>query len=293
MKNKINILRTALLAGFACGCSLLLQAQMVVVNLGINQPATLVADAGDSLGIDLCEGDTVALGGAPTANGGTAPYTYSWSPSTNISSTSTANPMAWPGVSTTYVLQITDANNCSSSSSVNVNVSSTPTAAFTFTPLGLQVTFSDQSTGTITDWAWDFGDGNSSTQQNPVHTYANAGQYTVCLTTSNNGCSTQSCTTLSVAVGVEEASIPGLQVFPNPFRGETQVRFAMTEAAEVKLEAFDVQGRLLGVVAEGFRNAGQQIIPFSAARMGAPAGVYLLRLTVGERVATLRVTEMR
>lgn len=46
--------------------------------------------------------------------------------------------------------------------------------------------FTDLSTvlpaGSISNWFWDFGDGNSSTAQNPVHTYASSGVYQVCLT---------------------------------------------------------------------------------------------------------------
>src|SRR5690554_1130190 len=47
----------------------------------------------------------------------------------------------------------------------------------------------DHTSNTLTDWAWDFGDGTSSTLQNPTHTYAGAGTYTATLTvTSNHGC---------------------------------------------------------------------------------------------------------
>lgn len=49
----------------------------------------------------------------------------------------------------------------------------------------LTVQFTDLSTEeetTITDWAWDFGDGNTSDEQDPEHTYDNAGAYTVTLT---------------------------------------------------------------------------------------------------------------
>nr|WP_319377584.1 PKD domain-containing protein [uncultured Methanoregula sp.] len=51
----------------------------------------------------------------------------------------------------------------------------------------LTVQFTDQSTGTPTGWLWDFGDGSSTnaTVQSPVHTYANAGTYTVNLTATN------------------------------------------------------------------------------------------------------------
>lgn len=49
----------------------------------------------------------------------------------------------------------------------------------------LTVGFTDLSTGGPTAWAWDFGDGNTSTEQNPVHTYTVPGTYTVSLTASN------------------------------------------------------------------------------------------------------------
>jgi PKD repeat protein len=64
-----------------------------------------------------------------------------------------------------------------------------PTAAFTATPTQgqapLTVNFTDQSTGgTITNWAWDFGDGGTSNVQNPSHIYTHAGTYQVTLTVS-------------------------------------------------------------------------------------------------------------
>lgn len=56
----------------------------------------------------------------------------------------------------------------------------------------VKVDFTDRSTsseGNITSWEWDFGDGGTSTQQNPSHTYTNTGFYTVTLVvTSSNGC---------------------------------------------------------------------------------------------------------
>ncbi len=63
-----------------------------------------------------------------------------------------------------------------------------PTADFSGTPTSgtkpLTVNFTDQSTGSINSWLWDFGDGGSSTQANPSHSYTTAGQYTVKLTVS-------------------------------------------------------------------------------------------------------------
>ena len=47
--------------------------------------------------------------------------------------------------------------------------------------------FSDQSTGSITSYAWDFGDSGASTLSNPAHTYTTAGDYSVNLTVTGPG----------------------------------------------------------------------------------------------------------
>ena len=65
-----------------------------------------------------------------------------------------------------------------------------PTANFEGTPTSgyvpLTVQFTDLSSGQINTWSWDFGDGETSTEQNPEHTYNNTGTYTVSLTVSGD-----------------------------------------------------------------------------------------------------------
>jgi len=70
---------------------------------------------------------------------------------------------------------------------LDVQVGATaPTASFTGAPASgpapLTVVFADTSTGDVSGWTWDFGDGESSIQQNPTHTYIDPGTYTVALT---------------------------------------------------------------------------------------------------------------
>lgn len=68
---------------------------------------------------------------------------------------------------------------------------SAPTAAFSGTPVSgcapLNVNFTDESSGSINSWAWDFGDGSTSSAQNPGHEYTSAGTYTVALTVTGDG----------------------------------------------------------------------------------------------------------
>ncbi len=64
-----------------------------------------------------------------------------------------------------------------------------PVADFSANPVGgfvpLSVAFTDLSVNAPSSWLWDFGDGNSSTEQNPVQIYNTAGTYTVTLTVTN------------------------------------------------------------------------------------------------------------
>ena len=80
-------------------------------------------------------------------------------------------------------------------------------------------------------------------------------------------------------------------VAPNPTRDRSTVRFTLTEASDVRLDAYDVLGRRVAVVAEGPQAAGTHEATFDAS--GLPAGVYVLRLTAGGRTETARVTVAR
>jgi PKD repeat protein len=66
---------------------------------------------------------------------------------------------------------------------------SAPNAAFSWAQGddSLDVQFSDGSTGPVDSWAWDFGDGAVSSDQNPVHSFSSGGTYSVTLTVSGPG----------------------------------------------------------------------------------------------------------
>lgn len=73
-----------------------------------------------------------------------------------------------------------------------------------------KIKFSDQSGLFPTQWLWDFGDGNTSTQQNPTHQYTNNGTYTVKLTATNANGSNQVIKTAYVTVALAGTAPTGV-----------------------------------------------------------------------------------
>jgi Zn-dependent metalloprotease len=146
---------------------------------------------------------TVTFTDASTDSDGTI---VSWLWDFGDGNTSTAqNPVHTYATYGTYTVTLTVTDDDDATDSVSKDVTLTaptpPTAGFTYTTDCLTACFTDTSTddGTIVSWLWDFGDGNTSTQQNPCHTYAAAGTYTVTLTVTDDDTLTDS-TSQSVTV---------------------------------------------------------------------------------------------
>jgi PKD repeat protein len=130
------------------------------------------------------------------------PTSWSWSFGDGGSSTA-QSPSHIYTVAGVYTISLTATNAAGSnrameSDYITVNppappadFSATPTSGTT--PLPVTFTYLAPATPTwaaATAWQWDFGDGGSSTQQNPSHVYALPGSYTVSLTATNAGGST-------------------------------------------------------------------------------------------------------
>jgi PKD repeat protein len=114
-----------------------------------------------------------------------------------------------------------------------------PAAAFSGTPLSglgsLTTLFADESTGTPTAWSWLFGDGASSTLQNPSHNYAAPGSYGVILTASNAGGSTSLQKAGYVSVAAPATFIVGQTLYVNLPAG-------MVGTIQIQRDGVDIAG---------------------------------------------------
>ena len=82
-----------------------------------------------------------------------------------------------------------------------------------------------------------------------------------------------------------------LPAYPNPFNPSTTFAFALPEATNIRLSVFDMLGREIELVADGFWTAGTHNVPFSAGDL--PSGLYIYRLEAPSFVATRTVTLLR
>jgi PKD repeat protein len=121
-------------------------------------------------------------------NTSTDANTYSWDFGDSDSSTdaSPSHEYSAAGAYTVILTATRTANGKTNTDTQTVTVAVVPVASFTTTIVDLMVTFQNTSTNAST-YAWKFGDGSTSTDKDPVHTYANNGTFTVELVATGDG----------------------------------------------------------------------------------------------------------
>ncbi|MGZ3862527.1 MAG: PKD-like domain-containing protein [Bacteroidia bacterium] len=149
-----------------------------------------------------CLGQAVSF--ADSSNGATITSWY-WNFGNGDTST-TQNPVYTYTANGTYSVSLVVSSGASCKDSIIkvVNVNPAPSVSFTFSAncLSDSVKFTNTSTvatGNLTGWSWTFGDGGTSSQQNPHHLYDSIANYTVSLTVlSDSGCSASMIDTVNI-----------------------------------------------------------------------------------------------
>lgn len=165
----------------------------------------------------------------------------------------------------------------------------------------------DNSFGNNLQYSWDFGDGGSSNLHYPQHTFPGPGTYYICLTVVDSPatCTANFCDSITVinklntpftinvvpslatAVVPAAYSIQGHAFYPNPAHERITLSLSIVATSEVNVAFFNLQGQIvqsnrLGRLAAG---AHQQLLDVS----DLPEGMYLARVTVGDKVETRKL----
>jgi gliding motility-associated-like protein len=180
---------------------------------------------------------------------GEGPWTYNLN---GVDNTTSDNPLIFtsPANGGTFtVTTVTDVNctNSGNSSSTQVVVT-TPLASFDSNPnegaAPLEVFFTNTSNGT--SFSWEFGDGNTSTVENPTNTYTALGEYIVTLTITVNGCTATATDTITV-IGGSTVDLPN--VFSPDGTGGNELFKSISE--NMALERFQIFNRWGQLMYEG------------------------------------------
>lgn len=167
-------------------------------------------------------------------------------------------------------------------------------------------------------FVWDFGDGTTSTDPFPTHTYANSGPYELCLTmTDAAGCTDTYCETIEVdedgflgfagdggarstlTINVIQELPTGLQeqenlettgLWPNPVENEINLTLNSSRSGNLNLSVVDMNGRILRTMNQGIQTGRNQM---TLGLDGLDAGAYLLRIDNGHQAKVQRFVKIR
>ena len=238
--------------------------------------STLVADLGPD--------QTICGNGSIILDAGNPGNNYLWS---NGLMTQTIT-VTIPGV---YSVNVSDGLGCVSSDTILVNQIPGINAGIIAPDSGnlfLPVQFTDDSSPGATSWFWDFGDGNTSTLQNPQHTYLAFGVYTVTLTVSNGVCDDVFTVNIIVQtiIGVEDGDFAqNFEVYPNPSSGWINLNLELFKATSLDIDIYDLSGKIVFAKHLDSKMVFQEKIDLS----GNASGIYVMRVKAAENILYRKV----
>jgi PKD repeat protein len=147
--------------------------------------------------------------------------------------------------------------------------------------------FAGDTTG-VSTYRWNFGDGATSTDQNPSHTFAVSATYEVCLTV-DEVCGTDTvCKNLDINVTniADLSAFRNFSVYPNPTQGALVIEAQVLRPTEVRVSIMDQVGKT--IMSRGHDQApGTYRADFDLSAL--PAGVYLLRIESEGEARTVKL----
>jgi hypothetical protein len=150
-------------------------------------------------------------------------------------------------------------------------------------PNALTINFTDTSLG-ATSWAWDFGDGTTSTLQNPSHTYAATGNYNVALYIENSNKSWDEISrpiTLST-MGLADNTKELFQLYPNPTNGIVTISLAKS-ATKVNYQIIDYSGKIV----HEHELSDSQLFNVNVENLAS--GLYFIKIAMDEAVGFAKI----
>jgi PKD repeat protein len=158
-----------------------------------------------------------------------------------------------------------------------VTIIGAPVAGFDYSAVLGTISFTSTSQGADA-YSWNFGDGTTSNEASPVHTYSTSGSYTVTLTVTNDcGAATLEQTINVITVGVQDVPwLRDFEVYPNPGAGLFTVELIGEPQRELEVALYNALGqRLRSEVVDFSSGSLTKVLDYSS----LPSAGYTLRIT--------------
>jgi len=171
------------------------------------------------------------------------------------------------GISNTdaLLIQTIASNNVLDSLSTWQDMGDIPSAAYTYTMNNNTVNFTNTSLNS-TNFAWNFGDGNSTTIANPQHTFANPGTYNVSLTASTNCTEFTTIDTITItSTPVAELNAINFNFYPNPTNGLITLNFPSL-LEDITIQVFNSIGQKL--IHQNYSSINKTTLDFTTYNQG-------------------------
>jgi PKD repeat protein len=141
------------------------------------------------------------------------------------------------------------------------------------------VNFTDHSTGQISFWLWDFGDEQTSSEQNPTHNYLEAGIYTVSLTVTGDGGTDTDIKTNYIAVSdptniAEHEINEHFKIYPNPANSFCTINLRDLKTSIVSFKVYNSKGELVLIIHNELTPGNSQELGLDISKL--PAGLYYI-----------------
>lgn len=164
------------------------------------------------------------------------------------SNTDTSLTVNWLVAGGPHEARVVALNSCGNSATIALPVTVFEKAASSFSQTvdGRTVTFTNNSTN-ADSYLWKFGDGDSATIKNPVHTYPHANTYSVSLQAMNFCSDSLKSASVQTMNGAQILRLSSgvISGYPNPVSGEWFVDLTQFQAENLYVEILDLNGRIL------------------------------------------------
>jgi len=152
--------------------------------------------------------------------------------------------------------------------------------------------FFDTSTGNPLEWLWEFGDGTTSSEQNPEHFYDLGGTYEICLTIFDNIHEPDTyCSEIEISeaynTGTGEYKPTGFITYPNPASKQISINLNLAESQNIKVDFYNTLMQKVKIVEHGWLPAGDQTLKVRVSDL--PEGIYLMSLNINKQSFTRKI----